>query len=121
MPFGSTTNVVRFQYIAPLYSVWPTSRAVSRFAFVSASRSIEKPNLLQKDLCEPTSSWLTPTTATPRPSKAGRVRVKDCPWIVQPGVRKSRANRVRELVLPVLRQNRRQLQVYASRLHPGLS
>src|SRR5437762_10963932 len=86
MPFGSTTNVVRFQYIVPLYSVWPTSRAVNRFAFVSASRSIEKPNLLQKDLCEPTSSWLTPTTATPRPSKVGRVRVKDCPWIVQPGV-----------------------------------
>src|SRR5436853_7668659 len=58
MPFGSTTNVVRSQYIVPLYSVWPTSRAVSRFAFVSASRSIEKPNLLQKDLCAALSELL---------------------------------------------------------------
>ena len=44
------------------------------------------PNLLQKSLCDATSSALTPTTAMLAASNSSLLAVNDLPWIVQPGV-----------------------------------
>src|SRR5438876_4477735 len=83
-PFGSITKLVLSQYFVPCHSASATPAACRSSALVSARRSIVKPNLLQKLLCEATSSWLTPTTLMPASSKSDFVAVNDLPWIVQP-------------------------------------
>jgi hypothetical protein len=85
-PCGSTRNVERSQYIVPFHSDWATPSAPRSFFSVSASSSIVNANLLQKDLCEATSSSLSPTTTAPAASKSAFVAVNDLPWMVQPGV-----------------------------------